>query len=250
MDESLLDPIAGNSVLNLLGQSIHASAMNQLDDIVDTAARKRSRQRRKRELAGPAELSLNSGFAQVGLLEEEMQERLDEKEKATETNTLANSSVYGRLHDPDDVESFLNFYAQTKEEEGESDRPEGRPSARDPYKTSYIKNKNKEALDDPELHYSKFKAKIKLKVVKDYQEDIKRQAEALRKAAELVLEVKDKWGRVIEKQRLFVTNKRRAPSLNRRPRKRPALRVRKSFAADQKRYADADEMYDPLANLP
>ena len=38
----------------------------------------------------------------------------------------------------------------------------------------YIESKTKEALEDPDLHHARLKAKIKLKVHKDYQEDIER----------------------------------------------------------------------------
>ena len=55
-----------------------------------------------------------------------MQEKLDEKDKETETNTLANSSVYERLHEPDDVQSFINFYNQSKEDK-ELDKIETKP---------------------------------------------------------------------------------------------------------------------------
>ena len=107
---------------------------------------------------------------------------------------------------------------------------------------------NEEALADPEAHHSKLKAKIRLKVAKDYHEDIKRKEEEERKAREPVLEVKDEWGRVMEKKKLYTTNKKRVPNANRFPKKKPPLKVRKSFAAEQKKYNDADNMYDPMAD--
>ena len=45
--DTFLDPIAGNSVLTFLGRSLHTSALNDIDNIVDTTSRKRSRQLRK-----------------------------------------------------------------------------------------------------------------------------------------------------------------------------------------------------------
>ena len=68
-------------------------------------------------MAGASEVSnLKGSFAAVGDFELEEQERLDEQDKETETNSLANSSVYGRLNEPEDVQSFYNFYNQTKKE--------------------------------------------------------------------------------------------------------------------------------------
>ena len=33
-----------------------------------------------------------------------------------ETNSLANTSIYGHLNEPEDVESFYNFYHKTRKE--------------------------------------------------------------------------------------------------------------------------------------
>ena len=123
----MLDPMAGNSVLTFLGTSLNKSAMNQIDTVIDTSARMRSRQRRKRELGGPSEISNQNGFAAIGSYEEEQKEKFDKEEKETETNTLANSSVYGLLHEPDDVESFKNFYYMNKKEEDDDDKIELKP---------------------------------------------------------------------------------------------------------------------------
>ena len=50
----------------------------------------------------------------------------------------------------------------------------------------------------------------------------------------------------MEKKNPLLTNKKRVPTRNRFPKKRPPLKVRKSFAADQKKYDDVDQMYDPV----
>ena len=55
-------------------------------------------------------------------------------------------------------------------------------------------------LEDPDAHFKKLKAKIKLKAVKLYQEDAERKAEEERVAKLPVVEVKDKFGRVVAKQ--------------------------------------------------
>ena len=46
----------------------------------------------------------------------------------------------------------------------------------------------------------------------------------------------------MERKNLTLTNKKRVPNENRFPRRRPPLKVRKSFAADQKKYDDADDL--------
>ena len=47
-----LDPMAGNSVLTFLGKSLHSGAVNQLDGLIGTNNRNRSRQLRRKTLAG------------------------------------------------------------------------------------------------------------------------------------------------------------------------------------------------------
>ena len=105
-------------------------------------------------MAGPAELSSDLGFAAVGLFEATVKDEnvyeddtATEKEKATETNTLANSSVYGLLHEPDDLESFQNFYQDARHESIAS--LDSKSSVIDKDKTRYLETTNKEALADP-----------------------------------------------------------------------------------------------------
>ena len=50
-----LDPKAGNSILTYLGTSLHSGALNQIDDLIETSNRNRSRQLRRRTIAGPQE---------------------------------------------------------------------------------------------------------------------------------------------------------------------------------------------------
>ena len=49
------------------------------------------------------------------------------------------------------------------------------------------------------VHFKNLKAKIKLKSVKQYQEDVQTQIEIYEKAEEIPVVVKDKMGRVMEK---------------------------------------------------
>ena len=70
--------------------------------------------------------------------------------------------------------------------------------------------------DDPESHFKKLKAKIKLKVIKQYQEDLERKKEQADKRNQPVTVIKDKFGRVMEKKAPKMTTKR-LPSVNRKP---------------------------------
>ena len=65
-----------------------------------------------------------------------------------------------------------------------------------PVKT-YMESTNELAIREPDLHYQNLRAKIRLKVSKDYQEDV-----VLRKARELAeleppIEIRDQYGRLI-----------------------------------------------------
>ena len=58
------------------------------------------------------------------------------------------------------------------------------------------------AGEDPELHFKKLKAKIKLKAVKKYQEDLVRQEEEEKRAQEPVLVIKDSTRRRLHRSEL------------------------------------------------
>ena len=58
-----------------------------------------------------------------------------------------------------------------------------------------------ERREDPEAHFKKLKAKIKLKCVKQYQEDLKNKKEEELEAQQPVVVIKDKFGRIIEKDK-------------------------------------------------
>lgn len=111
-----------------------------------------------------------------------------------ETNSLANTSIYGHLNELEDVESFYNFYNKTKKEreiENSEEKPRGTPVE------TYMESTNELAIREPDLHYQNLRAKIRLKVSKDYQEDV-----VLRKARELAeleppIEIRDQYGRLI-----------------------------------------------------
>ena len=103
-------------------------------------------------------------------------------------------------------------------------------------------------MDDPDAHFKKLKAKIALKANKQYQEDVIREQEEKQRVEDLPVEIKDKYGRVIEKQYLKLKSKK-VPSMSRKPRKRPPLLRKRSFVADQKKYDDIEKCYDPMANL-
>ena len=105
---------------------------------------------------------------------------------------------------------------------------------------------NKFALKEPDLHFKSLKAKIRLKISKDYQEDVIKKRQEELKALEPPIEVRDQYGRLMQRKTLLVSNQKRVPRKNRLPVKRPPIQVRKSFAAEQKKYSDADKMYNPL----
>ena len=53
----------------------------------------------------------------MGNFELEAQEQKGEAvDDGEETNSLANTSIYGHLNEPEDVESFYNFYHKTRKE--------------------------------------------------------------------------------------------------------------------------------------
>ena len=86
--------------------------------------------------------------------------------------------------------------------------------------------------EDPELHFKKLKAKIKLKAVKKYHEDLVRQEEEEKRAKEPVLVIKDRFGRVMEKRDPLMSNEK-VPNSTRMPKRRPSLKRKASFSAQQ-----------------
>ena len=86
--------------------------MSQLEEILDNQERERSRLRRKRELTGPVEiLKQKESFATIGSLEK-MDDSIDEEEEKTDSESLADSSVYRLLHD--DLETLSRAEAPLK----------------------------------------------------------------------------------------------------------------------------------------
>ena len=47
-----MDPLAGNSIVTYLHESIHSDALNQIGNIISASARNHTRLRRKKELLG------------------------------------------------------------------------------------------------------------------------------------------------------------------------------------------------------
>ena len=83
-------------------------------------------------------------------------------------------------------------------------------------------------LDEMDSHFSNLKAKIKLKTIKMYKEDVQTQKEIEEKAKEIPIVVKDNMGRVME--RVYPKmRERRIPNVNRHPMKRAPLKRKKSF---------------------
>ena len=51
---------------------------------------------------------------------------------------------------------------------------------------------------NPEAHFNKLKAKIKLRTIKKYQEDQQKKKDDAERASEPFVTIKDKWGRILE----------------------------------------------------
>ena len=76
---------------------------------------------------------------------------------------------------------------------------------------------------DPEAHFRKLKANIKLKSVKKFQEDVDRKAKEAARLASPETIIKDKFGRVIKRES---ASGKKKPSTNRPPVKRSPPKVR------------------------
>ena len=110
----------------------------------------------------------------------------------SETETVANSSVYKMLRD--DLSGFDQFMKKGKAEEFNKNRSAIELDGSEFNKTGFS---DENMTKDPELYFQKLRAKIKLKATKMYQEDLMQKKEAEKQAP--VIEVKDKFGRVIER---------------------------------------------------
>ena len=108
-----------------------------------------------------------------------------------------------------------------------------------------------ESIKEPDLHFKKLKAKIKIKAVEKYHIYVKEQEEIMRKIdePEEIIEIKDKFGRVVHRENPLMKNKARVPNESRLPKKLPPRKVLRSFVDDQKEYHDADDMYNPMAQF-
>ena len=79
--------------------------------MIATNNRNRSRQNRRRTIAGPSEaFEAKNAFSTLGDFEREAKANVKIISDGEETNSLANTSIYGHLNEPEDVESFHNFY--------------------------------------------------------------------------------------------------------------------------------------------
>ena len=131
-----------------------------------------------------------------------------------ETNSsLADSSVYNQI--VDDMSAVNAFIDTAREQKQVMEQSLGGKTlgsqfksklsvggAEDPQKLlKSMQNEFKdlqERREDPDAHFKKLKAKIKLKVVKQYQEDLEQKKEDSLRAAQPVVVIKDKHGRVMQ----------------------------------------------------
>ena len=103
-----------------------------------------------------------------------------------------------------------------------------------------------DAVSNPDYYFTGFKRTIKLNSRKHYVEDTERTAAELNKPYEETIEIKDKYGRVMEHKSPLMQAKKRQPNASRRPKKRPPLLRKRSFVADQYLNHDIEERYDPI----
>ena len=133
----MMDPLAGNSVVTHLNTSLRNDAKDRIDNVIDKSMYQRSRQRRRRELAGDEEIDYKpGGFAQRGDFEEHSESNIESY--ANQTNTsLADSSVYNILVDNlEAVNTFIESSKQEKEQMELMEKSMGRSVA-----ASQLKNK-------------------------------------------------------------------------------------------------------------
>ena len=99
------------------------------------------------------------------------------------------------------------------------------------------------------------RAKIKLKATKLYQEDLKQKQDAEKLAKEPVIEVKDKFGRVMQK---LVSGKAKSqekksesksPKRRAKPKKVAPIKRKMSFTECQLKYLDKLILIDPMAEM-
>ena len=99
--------------------------------MIATNNRNRSRQNRRRTIAGPSEaFEDKNAFSTLGDFEREAKANVKIISDGEETNSLANTSIYEHLNEPDDVESFHNFYNKKRQEreiEKSEEKPRGTP---------------------------------------------------------------------------------------------------------------------------
>ena len=107
---------------------------------------------------------------------------------------------------------------------------------------------DRHAAEDPDIHFKKLKAKIKLKVTKKYFEDLTKKKEEEQKINDPVIVVKDRFGRIMEKKHPLMQNKK-VPNAGRKPRKVPPLKRKMSFSTTQLEYHDCLELKNPLENM-
>ena len=162
----------------------------------------------------------------------------------TETETLANSSVFNLLRQESPADSFkemanefskmskkvpvLSMTQQPPQRMSVTQIERGCDSVMKDDVVNFI-DSARSGNEDPELHFKKLKAKIKLKVVKKYTEDKIKKLEEDKIANVPVVVVKDRFGRIMERQHPLLLSKK-VPNANRLPRKVPKVERKMEFA--------------------
>ena len=113
-----MDPVAGNSVVSYLNTSLKQDARRQVTHKIEKATVERERMRKRRDLAGPEEIEEDLGkFAHTSALEDvEKENSASELSDHSNTDSLANSSVYNVLMDDmEGVQAYLDAGKEEKE---------------------------------------------------------------------------------------------------------------------------------------
>ena len=233
------DPLAGNQIIQSLGISVKQGVLNKIEERVQEENDWYDKLNRKQEVAG------REWVDEVKALANSM------TDKHSEVDSLANSSCFNALqNDINSIElqQFIDKDNEAKEQEKllkqiqpDAVKQPKTEKGTKKYKWKYVNEEKHKILygevgkpdTDIEVEFRKLKAKINLKVVKQYQEDVKLQKEQEEKAKEVPIEIKDHLGRVVEKVFPKMRSKK-IPNDPRRPIVRPPLVKRASFTDQYK----------------
>lgn len=171
-----------------------------------------------------------------------------------ESDSLANSSVYNVLMDDlEAVQAYVNADKKAELTRKLSKSNVSKLTLNQSFKerTMDIAKDEKELKkmrEDPEAYFKRMKAQIKLKAVKQFQEDLVTKKEEEENTNKIVTVLKDQFGRVMKKVAPKM-NTKVLPSVNRKPRKKQRPKRKISFTEMQMKFY-AEDAYNPMKNMP